>query len=431
MKRFKTRSVALPLVLAAGLIVAACGGSGGGSSSPTQTATDQPTQTESPTSTADPVRIAAPIELTGPVSAFGVPYSNAMQLAVEEINAAGGIKSMGGAPLELDLQDTQSDPEVAVRYLREMQANGATVSVGPLASGAVLAVKPVLQSINLPWIGGSVDNNVTEDNEDRTMWRVVNRFATWADATMDFILDARDSGEIEIEKIGIVTISISPGPDLAAVLEARAKAAGLDTFMISYDPAETRDFSNIVASLRDADPDLITGLSYPGDSILFAEAVTLQEWQPEEGYVWIAGGQYLNSFRAALGERTVNWMDASYGGPITGCAATEAFAQKYLDRFGEPLVGLALAGPATIQVIANALEIAGSADVDAFKEAMATLEVPACSGLYTMAGSVKFDAKGDNIEWVPTIIQHEGEVDQVAVWPQDVAARAAIWPARP
>jgi branched-chain amino acid transport system substrate-binding protein len=263
------------------------------------------------------------------------------------------------------------------------------------------------------------------------MWRVVNRFATWADSTMDFILDAQDSGEIDIKKIGIVTVSASPGPELGAVLEARAKAAGLETFMISYDPAETRDFSNIVASLRDANPDLITGLSYPGDSILFAEAVTLQEWQPKEGYVWIAGGQYLNSFRTILGERTINWMDASYGGPITGCAATEAFAQKYLDRFGEPLVGLALAGPATIQVIANALEVSGSSDADAFKEAMATLEVAPCSGLYTMAGSVKFDAKGDNVAWVPTIIQHEGDLNQVAVWPQDVAARPAIWPARP
>lgn len=431
MQRKKTRLAAVPVLLAAGLIVAACGGSGGGSTSPTQTPTGSPTQTAEPTTPAEPIKIAAPIELTGPVSAFGVPYANALRLAVDEINAAGGIKSMGGAQLELDLQDTQSDPEVAVRFLREMQQGGATVTVGPLASGAVLAVKPILQSINLPWIGGSVDDNVTEDNADRVMWRVVNRFGTWAEATMDFILDARDAGEIEVNKIGIVTISAAPGPDLAAVLEARAKAAGIETYMVSYDFAETRDFSSIVAGLRDANPDLITGLNYPGDAILFAEAATLQQWQPKEGYIWVAGGQYLNSFRAALGERTINWLDASYGGPISGCAATEAFATKYEDQFGEPLVGLALAGPATIQVIANALEAAGSADVDAFKAAMGSVEIPPCTGLYTMAGSVKFNDKGDNTSWVPTIIQHEGTFDQVAVWPADVAARPAIWPARP
>src|SRR5215204_1393168 len=98
----------------------------------------------------DPIKIGYLPALTGPSSSTGVGINRGTQLAVEEINKAGGID---GRQLELITRDTQSDPTKAVNGAAEL-TRGEKVSVvfGPVNSGESLAVTPLLARTNTPQV---------------------------------------------------------------------------------------------------------------------------------------------------------------------------------------------------------------------------------------------------------------------------------------
>ena len=96
----------------------------------------------------EPILIGYLPALTGPSSSTGVGINRGIQLAVQEINAAGGID---GRQIELITRDTQSDPTKAVNGAAEL-THGQKVSVvfGPVNSGESLAVVPLLARANTP-----------------------------------------------------------------------------------------------------------------------------------------------------------------------------------------------------------------------------------------------------------------------------------------
>lgn len=423
---------------AASLMLAACGGSettsdpettDTGSVAATDVAAGAETTSATDPPDVDSIKIAAPFGLTGPVGPFAEPYIPALELAIDKINEAGGIESLGGAQLELLLQDSQSDPETAIRLLREMKNEGAVVALAPFASGLALAAKPVLEELDMPVILPSFAAGITDDNEGQVIWRIVKPDAAITEDGMDFVVEARDAGDIEVDSIGIVAISGGAGPPFADAVVARAEQEGIETVNVAYDPAETQDFGPIVAQLRDADVDLVTGFQYAQDAILFAEALLLQEWRPSEGFVWLGGAHGEYAFREAFGQETAGWMDVGFGSP-TGCPEMEDFAAEYEESYGEPLIGLMPAAPASIAVLADALERAGSTESDALKAALADTSIGYCEHpLYALAGSVDFNERGDNMGFQSTVVQHEGELELVPVHPEGVAVRPPAWPA--
>jgi len=98
----------------------------------------------------DPIQVGYLPALTGPSSSTGIGINRGIQLAVKEINDAGGI---GGRQVELISRDTQSDPTKAVNGAAEL-TRGQKVSVvfGPVNSGESLAVVPLLARTNTPQV---------------------------------------------------------------------------------------------------------------------------------------------------------------------------------------------------------------------------------------------------------------------------------------
>jgi branched-chain amino acid transport system substrate-binding protein len=98
----------------------------------------------------EPIRIGYLPALTGPSSSTGIGINRGTELAVKEINAAGGID---GRQIELIVRDTQSEPTKAVNGAAEL-AHSEKVSVifGPLNSGESLAVVPLLAKSNMPQV---------------------------------------------------------------------------------------------------------------------------------------------------------------------------------------------------------------------------------------------------------------------------------------
>src|SRR3974377_1866876 len=90
----------------------------------------------------DEIVIGTHQDLSGPIKSWGVPVSNGMKMAVEEINAAGGIY---GRKLKLILEDSAYDPKKAVLATQKMvERDKVFAMIGPMGSPTVLAAEELL-----------------------------------------------------------------------------------------------------------------------------------------------------------------------------------------------------------------------------------------------------------------------------------------------
>jgi branched-chain amino acid transport system substrate-binding protein len=366
-------------------------------------------------------------------AAFGGPYLESLQLTVDAINESGGIKSLGGAKLVLRAVDDGSDAARDAQLLQQLGADGVSAFVGPLLSATVINSVPVIARQEIPFVGPNLDNAVT-DSGSPWVFRVVGRATDWGDQAFDWLEASLDHQSATVEKLGIVGIDVPPGTSTTDVVEERAADLDWDVTRIDYDQKTTLDFAPIVSRLREADVDLVMGYQNPNDAVLFARAISQQDWRPENGFVWIAGGQYLTSFHEAVGTTAENWVVESYTGDVENSPSEELqqLAADFTAKTGQPLRGLAGAGPAVITVLATAIERAASADPAAIRDALEDLKLESGADAdfpyYSMAGGVEFDDNNDNSAWQGTFIQWRGD-KQVATFPEDVANGDLRWPA--
>ena len=135
---------ALALIAILALVAAACGGSDGGSEAEVEVeTTEAPATTEAPTTTAapapagDPLILASLMPLSGDLASLGPGIALGAALAVEQINAAGGIN---GQPVQLIEGDSGCDGAVALTSLNDVIAQGAQGVMGAACSGTSLAI---------------------------------------------------------------------------------------------------------------------------------------------------------------------------------------------------------------------------------------------------------------------------------------------------
>ena len=97
-------------------------------------------------------KIGAVHPVTGPLAEPGQACRLGAQMATEAINAAGGIKALGGARLELLLGDTQTKPEVGRTEAERVISQGAQMLLGSFDSGSTAAMVPVAQQRHIPFL---------------------------------------------------------------------------------------------------------------------------------------------------------------------------------------------------------------------------------------------------------------------------------------
>jgi branched-chain amino acid transport system substrate-binding protein len=429
LQRGRRRPTALASVLAvAALGVAACGSSDSGSKESGAAGGACASQGTKE------VTIGVPVPLSGIGKTYGEPYSTSLKLTADSINAAGGIKSMDGAKLKLDIQDDQSDPARAIQLLQKM-APDVSAFAGPLLSASLVGAVPTFARVKRAFVGVPLDDAVTNQKSE-WVFRLTNRASTFGDQLFKFIDEQKMTSKIK--KVGIIGINVPPGTSSTASVEKNAKKAGWDITKIDYDQKTTQDFGPIIAQLKDANVDLVTGFQNPVDSILFAKAISAQSWRPAHGFVWLAGGQTLATYGATLGASVDRWADITYAGPV-GLQVESSdplykLANDFKTQTGTELSLLAGAAPSVVATIAAALEKGKCADPAKLRDSIREVNVAKGSSIpyYTLAGGVEFDAKGDNTAWQGQVYQLDSKNAKTkvpVVWPKDYAVTEMKWPA--
>ncbi len=372
--------------MAAGLILlllaAACSGENGAAMGENG-AGDQPTDDPQDDATADddttddpqdddaqpdgdPIAIGFLGELTGPFAIWGIPARNGMQLAVEEINAAGGVD---GRPLELVVRDTQGTPEEGVTALRGMIERDGVVAVGGIISSDVgLATSRIAETEEVPLFLVKAGSDAILTPDTRYTFRTC-----LPAAPMTMGPFAQFIASEGVTRVGAIIADYAWGRAIEdAIVEQVGALDGIDP-QIEVAPVPETDFTTYLRRLEDLDPELLIATGHPPG----AAAITRQA--ADLGFDAFVTGS--DSSAVAVFEGV---GDASYDRYVDlSCADYAAddyqeLATRYHDRFDGFMEDDAVSGYGQVLMVQEAIEVTGGTDPAAIADHLreTTFELP-------------------------------------------------------
>ena len=238
--------IRLPKALAVGAVAAAmlatsgCGGILGG---------DGDTTADS-----GPIKIAAVIPLSGSSAPTGVYMKNGMQMAVDEINAKGGVL---GRQLSLDLEDGACDPTQAAAAANKAVSNGAVISVGGYCSGATLPTLPIFAKANIPMIIPAANSQELVNQKLPSVFMINGTGTQQAAAAVKFM--TKDG----VKSVALVDDNTSYSKDIATETKKDLEAdGGVKVALATSVTAGESDYSSAVHDIMGANPDMLYWTGY-------------------------------------------------------------------------------------------------------------------------------------------------------------------------
>lgn len=290
--------------------------------------------------------------------AFLEPYKKGMELALEEINAAGGVN---GRKLQLIIRDDNATPGDAVRAAEELIAREQVdVLSGTFLSHVGLAVADLARQRKMFFLAG-------EPLTDKIVWQNGNRytFRLRASTYMQVSMLVPEAAKLRKKRWAIVYPNYEYGQSAAATFKQLLKAAQPDVeFVAEQAPALGKvDAGAVVQALADAKPDAIFNVLFAADlAKLVREGNTRGLFQGREVVSLLTGEpEYLDPLK----DETPNgWIVTGYPWHSINTPEHKAFLVAYQGRFKDyPRLG-SVVGYTMIHALAAGIRKAGSTDTE-------------------------------------------------------------------
>ncbi len=319
---------------------------------------------------ADPVKVGLVHPVTGFIAYSGNQCRQGALMAIEDINNAGGIKSIGGAPLEALLGDSQGKPDIGAAETAKMVEAGATGIVAGYASSITLATTQEAAKTNTPHV---VDVGVSDKIVSRGLKNTFRlgpgygKIANYAVDNLDAINRAADS---PAKTVMIIHEESAFGTGTAGLLEKRLPDRGFEVIEVIKHANPTRDFTNIALQIKAAKPDLIIPAQYYNEYVLLARTLRQQRVEAAGIYSVLGGAASSFKFVEEFPEAANYIMDCNHWyNPLSKEALRRKKAAEDKGLYYTYEVYLAYNA---VAFLADAIERAGSLDKQAINDAMAS-----------------------------------------------------------
>lgn len=367
------------------------------------------------------VKIGVLHPVSGALSYSGQQGRIGAQMAIEEINAAGGIKALGGTKIEAMLGDAQSTPDGGNAEVEKMNSAGVSAVVGGYASGICLAASQTAARYDLPYIVdvGVVDSIVTRGLKNT--FRFGPGFGVIAKTALDNLVAINDAAGKAAKTVMIVHEDSAFGAGLAKLLNTQLPERGFQILETIAHPTPTRDFNNVVLKIRAQNPDIVIPANYYNEYVLLARTMQQQRIRPKGIYSVLGGAASSYKFVKEFPEAAQYIMDCNHWFDPKNQKALEL--KKKVEAKGEFYTYEVYMNYSCVLLLADAIERAGSADR---AKIVAALESSTFSGHVMPYGLTKF-VNGQNQGAAPVNTQVLGNDIQV-ILPANFASAKAVFP---
>jgi branched-chain amino acid transport system substrate-binding protein len=342
-------------------------------------------------------------------------------MAIDEINAAGGIKALNGAKIEAVLGDAQSTPEGGNAEVEKMNSAGVAAIVGGYGSSICLAASQTAARYDLPYVVdvGVVDAIVTRGLKNT--FRFGPGFGVIAKTALDNLVTINDLAGKPAKTVMIVHEDSAFGSGLAKLLNDQLPGRGFQVLDTISHPTPTRDFNNVVLKIRAQAPDLVVPANYYNEYVLLARTMQQQRIRPKGIYSVLGGAASSYKFVKEFPEAAQYIMDCNHW--FDPRSAKSAALRKKVAEKGEFYTYEVYMNYCCILLVADALERAASTDR---AKLITALESSTFSGHVMPYGPTKF-ANGQNQGAAPVNTQVLGNDIQV-ILPESFASAKPVFP---
>jgi branched-chain amino acid transport system substrate-binding protein len=342
-------------------------------------------------------------------------------MAIDEINAAGGIKALNGAKIEAVLGDAQSTPEGGNAEVEKMNSAGVAAIVGGYGSSICLAASQTAARYDLPYVVdvGVVDAIVTRGLKNT--FRFGPGFGVIAKTALDNLVTINDLAGKPAKTVMIVHEDSAFGSGLAKLLNDQLPGRGFQVLDTISHPTPTRDFNNVVLKIRAQDPDLVIPANYYNEYVLLARTMQQQRIRSKGIYSVLGGAASSYKFVREFPEAAQYIMDCNHW--FDPRSAKSAALRKKVEEKGEFYTYEVYMNYSCILLVADALERAASTDR---AKLITALESSTFSGHVMPYGPTKF-VNGQNQGAAPVNTQVLGNDIQV-ILPENFASAKPVFP---
>lgn len=348
---------------------------------------------------ARPIKVGVLHPVTGALAYSGQQCRAGALMAIEDINKAGGIKSMGGARIEALLGDAQSQPQAGAAEVEKMNEAGVSAVVGAFASAICLATTQAAAKYNLPHI---VDVGVADQIVERGLkntFRFGPGYKTVADLAVANLHVLNSLAGRPAKTVMIIHEESLFGTGTANLLARELPGYGFEVKEVIKHANPTRDFNNIVLRMKSVNPDIVIPANYYNEYALLVRTMQQQRVVPKAIYSVLGGAASSYKFVQEFPDASNGIIDCNHWfnpkDPRAQALKKRAEEQKLFFSYELFMTYTAMT------LLADALERAKSADRAAIINA---LETSTFSNHIMPYGATKF-VNGQNTGGRPLMTQ--------------------------
>ena len=365
---------------------------------------------------ADTIKIGIPLPLTGRHSPFGQHQKRAFELALEEINAAGGAQ---GKMLEFVFADDQSKPETGLTAAQKLVEDKDIIMLtGEYSSSITYPIAGLAQKKKVPFMISTAEADKITQSGWTYIFRLDQPALEFDSGLQDFFLNvAKPKTMVILYENTLFGTSVAKG------MKAWAEQNNIEVLIFEDYEAGVVDFKPMLFKTKKVNPDVVYAISYLMDATLITRQMKEIDLNPKmfagsaagysiPEYLTGAGDAAEYVYTSTMWERTVKYPGAM------------DFDAKYREKFKVAPPYHAAQTYASAYVCLDAIKRAKELTREAVREALETTD------MMTIYGPVKFKSYGkyERQNQLPTLVLQVQKGKFEIVWPQNVATGTAIYP---
>lgn len=378
-------------------------------------------------SAVDAVQIGLLSPLSGPFADNGLQARLGTELCVKLINEAGGIQSLGGAQIDLVIQDTgpAAPADVANQLQSMVDGNDLSAVIGAWASSYTLAAMPVAEQNRVPMVTESFADDIVDQGYEY-IFKLPASAALMGGMATEAILELAAEQGIDISTAAVVADNTSSAQVSAEAARARFEGLGVDVPVTEFFTPGLTTADSIAIKVLASEPQVIFVQGALGDMAILQRAFRDQGYS---GPLLGAGSGFVTvDYAKTIGIEETNgtFSSAGWNWDMPGDAAAK-FKEDFVAEYPEFEFPGQEAGEdcAAVYIIAQAMEDAGSSDPVDVRNALSEVNITEGPATMLASGKVSFDENGMLEDTTPVIIQWQDGVPRT-VYPDSIASTDAI-----
>ena len=343
---------------------------------------------------AEPIKIGVVNMLTGPFAEGGSFQVNGLQLALEDINKAGGIL---GRPVELRTEDNQSTNPGTVLAFSKLSTDPAIKAiVGPIASTQIQAASPAIAKAGIPTMIGGTDPSLTRVN-NKWVFRARPNDLYSSKVIADFGVNT-----LKLKKWAIVHATDAFGQGGAKALTEALQALGVTPILDQGYTSNAQDFAPIVLAVKKSGAEVLgTYMTVPADQAIFAKQLK----QLGVNIQWVGSPTTVAVTTRNLAAEALYGSYAAVDFNADANDAAREFTKRYKERYGIYPDNFASWAYDALNILALAMNNAKSTEPEAIRKAILAIK-----GYKGLEGTYEFDARGDGLHGYNVVKNDGGKI---------------------